>query len=191
MKNLAIMVNNLGQLVYLAAIPTWILNEAVAVSAGTSDIGSPSGSVVSKGDGDGSNIQVPRRMILLVDDEAALIRSFARQFKRKLELRDDELLSAPDIESGIAVFDQNREAIQAILSDMLTPFGVGLDLYHHVRKTRPRLPFAFWSGGMPDHLKTELESILETDPQTIFFDKPVSVPPLLAWFQSALQFVKL
>lgn len=161
------------------------------VSGGDGPIsGDESSGFSNAGDG-GGQAQPTRPKVLIVDDEDYLHRAIVRTLQQPLGLRREDFLTALNVAAGITTFDANFGGIGAILSDMMMPGAPGIDLYRHVRKTHPALPFAFWSGFMLPDYKDELAHILATDSQTIFMEKPFDSNALLAWFQSALLIHKL
>ncbi len=134
----------------------------------------------------GGGLVSPPLRILLVDDETYLHRLVQRKLARHEGVFSSDLLTEFNVEGGIAVFEANQDSIAAILSDVMMPGGSGLDLYRHVRRLKPNLPFAFWSGGMPDKIRGELDAILQQDKRVRFFEKPVlNFNFVLDWFRDA------
>lgn len=79
--------------------------------------------------------------VLVVDDEAELLRLIARRLRREAV----EVITAPDITSARRVLSRSRVDILCLDVDM--PDGNGLDFLEEVRLTAPDLPAIVMSGN--------------------------------------------
>lgn len=132
------------------------------------------------------------RMVLLVDDEPALLRAIQRGLTRSLGLVSEDILTAPDLESALQVYADHHQRIAAALTDMEMPRAqgsiflrdAGLQLYDGIRKKDTTLPVAFMSGGMPAEVRARLDAILGSDARTRFHTKPDTPTEGIAdWFR--------
>ena len=73
---------------------------------------------------------MPERL-LIVDDEATLCESLKRVFERE----GYEVLTAPDAEAGLALFEEG--AFDLIISDILLPAMDGIEFLQAVKKRAP------------------------------------------------------
>lgn len=80
--------------------------------------------------------------ILFVDDEEA-VRSIARA---ALGQAGYELLEATDGQEALKIFDQHRDEIGLVITDVLMPNLDGLGLATRLHKTDPDLPILLLSG---------------------------------------------
>jgi two-component system response regulator SaeR len=94
---------------------------------------------------------VPVPTILIVDDEAALLRISARL----LERAGFHVLVAPNGIEGLDLWHKRRAEIALIITDVAMPRMGGHDLLEQVRDEAPDLPVIMMSGdpdGEPEFL---------------------------------------
>jgi len=84
----------------------------------------------------------PRRVILLVDDEA-VVRKFVGIVLRKAGYA---VIDASDGEEGLELFRAYRDAIDLVVSDLKMPRMTGPELAEHVRRERPGTRVLLMSG---------------------------------------------
>ncbi len=86
-------------------------------------------------------------VILVVEDEVAVRRTIVRQLTRA----GHHVLEASDGSEGLRVWQENRDAIDLLVTDMVMPGGVsGRELARHARLDKPDLPVIFCSGYSPE-----------------------------------------
>ena len=108
--------------------------------------------------------------VLLVEDEDS-VRSFA---VRALELRGYSVTAASSGQEAIDVVNENPEAIDLIVSDVVMPEMTGPEMMRVVRKMRPEIGFIFISGYAEDAFREEMMD----DEQFHFLAKPFSLKDL-------------
>lgn len=108
--------------------------------------------------------------ILLVEDEDS-VRSFA---VRALELRGYSVTAASSGQEAIEIAEENPEAIDLIVSDVVMPEMTGPEMMRVVRKMRPEIRFIFISGYAEDAFREEMMD----DEQFHFLAKPFSLKDL-------------
>jgi len=108
----------------------------------------------------------PRETILLVEDEPAVRKLFARALVRE----GYSVFEARNGQEAMRLFDQHGDSIDMLLTDMRMPYMGGAELAHHLRGRRRTLKLLCISG-YPGNLDTELA--------TEFLSKPFSRDVLL------------
>lgn len=109
--------------------------------------------------------------ILLVEDEAMLV----QLLKEHLENKGYTVLIAMDGIEAIEVFQQEKESISLIITDLGLPKLGGWDSYKKMKELRTNVPAIIVSGFLEDHIKEEIK--LHSD--IIFMSKPYSPERLL------------
>jgi DNA-binding NtrC family response regulator len=107
--------------------------------------------------------------ILIVDDQAEVLRLFARG----LEAAGYLVHTAETVEAGMHLIDAERP--DAVLVDLKMPFVNGMGMLYRLRKAYPRLPVAIITG-MQDLDKETLQEIATLDASLHF--KPLSIAQL-------------
>jgi two-component system, cell cycle sensor histidine kinase and response regulator CckA len=103
--------------------------------------------------------------LLLVEDEVG-IRLMTRKY---LESLGYKVLEADTGEQAWTVFNENKDAIQLLITDMIMPGMRGDELVRRIREERPYMPVIYISGYV---------DTFELDPETFFLEKPFSFPEL-------------
>lgn len=80
--------------------------------------------------------------ILVIDDENIILDNI----KFVLELENYEVLTASNGEEGILVFSENKNEIDAIITDMRMPKATGLDVLKAVRHMAPEISVIILTG---------------------------------------------
>ncbi|HEY6881284.1 MAG TPA: ATP-binding protein [Polyangiales bacterium] len=106
-----------------------------------------------------------RARILIVDDDATLVRAYRRWLGRK-----HEVIVAYDGEEALQLLDQDQE-FDIILCDLMMPRFDGVSLYEAVLAGKPHLlpRMVFSSGGPTSPRYQEFAK----NPNITFFDKPI------------------
>jgi two-component system, cell cycle sensor histidine kinase and response regulator CckA len=113
--------------------------------------------------------------ILIVDDENG-IREFLCTY---LKSKSFKVLSAASGEDALHVWEQERDHIRLLLTDVVMPGINGKDLADKLRAERPDLRVIFMSGYLP-------EEIAEETLGSTFFKKPFHPAELLDAIREAL-----
>jgi two-component system cell cycle sensor histidine kinase/response regulator CckA len=117
--------------------------------------------------------------VLLVEDEDS-VRSFA---VRALELRGYTVTQAASGQEALDVIEENPEAIDLIVSDVVMPEMTGPEMMRTVRAIRPEMKFIFISGYAEDAFREEM-----MDGEEFFFlAKPFSLKDLAVKVKKAFQ----
>ncbi len=118
----------------------------------------------------GSKSQALRAHILIVDDEAALIRSFDRLLRA-----DHDVVGETDPREALARLKAG-EVFDLIICDIMMPYLTGPDLYRAAQEIAPKLceRFVFITGGV---LSESTERFLSEVPNERF-EKPLSAQTL-------------
>ncbi len=82
------------------------------------------------------------QLLLLVDDEEPILITL----RRLLEARQYRVVTAQNGEEAIRVFLEHREAICAVVTDLMMPVMGGLDLARSLRQLKPNLPIIACTG---------------------------------------------
>lgn len=115
--------------------------------------------------------------ILVVDDEAALLRLLALYLTRN----GHEVVTCPTATEGLAVLSQR--SFDAAVLDHWLPDMDGTELIHQVRRLDPRIPILVSSGSL-----MELASLgLPDDPPIRLLQKPYAPKALIEALDSLLQ----
>ena len=93
--------------------------------------------------------------IMVVDDERAIAKS-ARRLLEKMGFEAVEFISGS---AALAVFEQNPNEYQVVLTDISMPNFDGLELLQAVRKRRPDLPVILMSGAADRWNEEEAKSV--------------------------------
>ncbi|MCX6967804.1 MAG: ATP-binding protein [Verrucomicrobia bacterium] len=107
-------------------------------------------------------------LMLVVDDEES-VRTLA---SRMLETFEFRVITASDGREGVEKFEQNAEAITAVLLDVTMPMMGGLEVLDRIRAIRPDVPVLFMSGYMREG---QLHNL---DRATDFLQKPFKIEDL-------------
>lgn len=116
--------------------------------------------------------------ILLVEDEDA-VRAFA---SRALASRGYQVLEADSGETALAVFAENENKIDLVLSDVVMPEMDGPTLLKELRKRGAKTKIVFISGYAEDAFEKNLEG--QTD--FAFLPKPFSLKQLAEAVKEAM-----
>ncbi len=116
--------------------------------------------------------------ILLIDDEAALVRILERGL-RKLGYAVTSATSPVD---ALAQFKSDPTAFDIIISDLTMPKMTGLEFTAEIRTIRPDLPFVIASGHADDSLREKIAGI----GVSFFLAKPIRVPEVAHLIRSIL-----
>jgi len=117
--------------------------------------------------------------ILIVDDEEAVRESL----RHLLETNNYRVITAVDGREGMVCFVQQREAIRAIVTDIMMPVMDGVELTRAVRRIAPGLPIIGMSG-LPE--KEGAASVPGAQTNS-FLVKPFVSDQLLSLLRSSLQ----
>lgn len=98
-----------------------------------------------------SNDRSSRARVLVVDDDAAVMRVTARLLRA-----DFEVASAASAAEAVALLD--RERFDLIVTDNDMPGGDGLSLLVRVRESAPHMRRVLLSGGTPHDLDGHIRS---------------------------------
>jgi PAS domain S-box-containing protein len=122
---------------------------------------------------------VLRARILIVDDDATLVRAYRRWLGRK-----HEVIVAYDGEEALQVLDQDQE-FDIILCDLMMPRFDGVALYEAVLASKPHLlpRMVFSSGGPTSPRYQEFAK----NPDIVFFDKPIPHDRFEQWLSARMR----
>jgi len=90
----------------------------------------------------GDDLPFGNETLLLVEDDAA-IRTMTSMLLEKYGYR---VLVAVDGEDGVAVFRENQDSIQVLVTDLVMPRKNGREMYEQICGIRPDIPAIFMSG---------------------------------------------
>ena len=115
---------------------------------------------------------VPERRggVLLVEDEPRV----RAQARRLLQRSGYEVIEASDGAEGERVFNERRNDIDVVVTDVVMPMIGGVDMVATMRSVQPRLSVVFVSGY------TAEEQDLPLDERTAFLTKPYTIEALCA-----------
>jgi PAS domain S-box-containing protein len=116
--------------------------------------------------------------ILVVDDEAS-IRTITSQTLQAFGYRT---VTAADGADGVAVYAEGRQAIAAVITDMMMPVMGGLAMIHALRRINPKVKVVASSGLAGNHAAAEL---MDTQVDG-FMVKPYTAEILLQTLRTAL-----
>jgi CheY-like chemotaxis protein len=116
--------------------------------------------------------------VLLVDDELA-VREMARAM---LEVHRYHVMSARDGAEALALFQQHRDEISIVVTDLLMPVMDGPTLVRHIRQISPETRIVCMSGLASEHKLAELD---HSSVQGLLF-KPYGADELLVALRKAL-----
>lgn len=117
-------------------------------------------------------------LVLLVEDNE-IVRNLAIEM---LHLLGYHVLPADGPESCFSLFEQHRDEIDMLLTDVIMPVMNGKQLYDRLAAKRPDLKVLFMSGHASDVIG--LHGVLEDDVH--FIQKPLSLQPLAEKIRSVL-----
>ena len=118
-----------------------------------------------------------KRTILIVDDED-LIRELLAD-----ALSDDfKVLAARNGEESLTLFEQHRDEIELVITDLIMPQMRGDALAERVRELRPTLPIIFISGY---EREIETDALLAKG-RAAFLPKPFDVLTLTSTLREVL-----
>jgi PAS domain S-box-containing protein len=103
--------------------------------------------------------------LLLVEDEVG-IRLMTRKYLESLEYT---VLEADTGEQAWTIFNEHKDTIQLLITDMIMPGMRGDELVRRIREERPYMPAIYISGYV---------DTFELDPETSVLEKPFSFPEL-------------
>ncbi len=109
--------------------------------------------------------------ILLAEDEE-LVRFF---LAKTLERAGYRLITAEDGEEGLRKFEENRDNVSLVISDMVMPKKNGLEMYDEISGIKPGTKVLFISGYSTDMIKVKGEAEENID----FITKPFVKKDLL------------
>jgi signal transduction histidine kinase/ActR/RegA family two-component response regulator len=92
--------------------------------------------------------------VLLVEDEAALLRSTSRALTR----RGFQVVEAASAEEALSTLDTSAASVAVVVTDVIMSGMNGIDLAARLRESRPDLPVVFISGYAPEDLHDGLIS---------------------------------
>ena len=116
--------------------------------------------------------------VLLVEDEEAVRRLVAMI----LEQHGYRVLTAPNGEEAIRVFEQCGYAIDLLISDVVMPRMRGPELVDHLRRSQPEINVLFISGYNDPSIKNQ-----QVSGQAHFLQKPFAVDALVRAVNEALR----
>ncbi len=118
-----------------------------------------------------------KRTVLIVDDED-LIRELLAD-----ALSDDfKVLSARNGEEALRLFEQHKDEIELVITDLIMPQMRGDVLAEKVRELRPMIPIVFISG-----YEREIQpNALLAKGRAAFLPKPFDVENLISTMQAVL-----
>jgi two-component system cell cycle sensor histidine kinase/response regulator CckA len=118
--------------------------------------------------------------ILFVDDNAELRKSTSEI----LELLGYHVWTAPDGNAALQAYDELRNSVSLLITDVVMPTLGGIALASHLREERPNLPVIFISGQGIEALGGGPTD----DSHTVFLAKPFTVTQLAAAIEDALPY---
>lgn len=83
--------------------------------------------------------------VLVVDDQPELLTTTSML----LQVLGFEVLTAHDADSAIRIIDDESQAVDVLLSDVVMPGMNGIALAHEVRRRRPDVSIVLMSGYVP------------------------------------------
>jgi CheY-like chemotaxis protein len=120
-----------------------------------------------------------RPRILIVDDEPLIGRALGRMLRSTYDVE-----VSPGAQDAIARLERG-EAFDLILSDVMMPEMTGIDLFHHLERTRPadaRRMIFFTGGSFTEESRVFLETVSNPCLQ-----KPVDPDALRALIERCLR----
>jgi DNA-binding NtrC family response regulator len=126
-----------------------------------------------------SESRVEPGLILLVDDDLS-VREFLGQC---LQAAGFKIIQASSGHEAIAVFEQNRDNIYLLLSDIVMPGLFGDQLALRLVDFKPSQKVILMSGNTPGSLETEVT----LEPGKNFLQKPFSIQELRECIAHQLQ----
>jgi DNA-binding response OmpR family regulator len=113
-----------------------------------------------------------KQTILVVDDEEEDLQSI----RAALEARGDTVLEAGNYCSGVKTFEQHRDEINLLITDLSLPDRNGCELAQNIMQSRPDVKVLFISG----HAGAELCRFYGlVNPDLHFLEKPFKPIDLL------------
>jgi CheY-like chemotaxis protein len=117
--------------------------------------------------------------LLLVEDEAT-VRSSVR---RLLEWHGYRVIEAGNGREALRIYEDNPEAIDLVLTDLVMPEMGGHELVEQLRIMNPALRAVFMSG----YTERPLANDTSMHPATGFVEKPFTVDTLMRRLREALE----
>ncbi|SRR5712691_1473170 len=117
-------------------------------------------------------------LILLVDDEAAILRVTAMV----LDKQNYRVLCASNGSEALAVFAQQMDSIKAVLTDINLPLMDGVALIRVIKEMKPNMVFIASTGQSDEPRRAEIQELGVTN----FLTKPYDVKDLLKTVHDAL-----
>jgi CheY-like chemotaxis protein len=118
----------------------------------------PAGKGEGEPSGAGSVESLPRgnhELILLVDDEAAIRASL----RLMLETHDYEVMVAADGVEALRLWEQHRDRVRLVMTDLMMPGMNGIVLMRELRGRSPQLPLVASTGLNHDRNLEELAAL--------------------------------
>lgn len=121
---------------------------------------------------------VPRRTVLVVDDEAH-VREIVR---RMLALQQLNVLVAGSVVEAVDLLERSCGAVDVVLSDITMPEQDGWDLFRVVRDRWPDTAVLFMSG----HHHSLSEPVPASEARPVVIEKPFTIEALATAVRLAL-----
>jgi CheY-like chemotaxis protein len=122
--------------------------------------------------GTGTDVKPGAQTILVVDDEA----EDRESIRTALEARGDTVLEASNYCSAVKTFEQHRDEINLLITDISLPDNNGCELAQNIMQSRPDMKVLFISG----HAGAELCRFYGlVNPDLHFLEKPFKPIDLL------------
>jgi CheY-like chemotaxis protein len=83
----------------------------------------------------GESLRGNGEVVLVVDDEPPIL----RLTKEILEKRNYRVLIANDASEALAIFNKQKDSIDAVLTDILMPYMDGIELIRSLKRVRPEV----------------------------------------------------
>jgi CheY-like chemotaxis protein len=120
----------------------------------------------------GTEVKPGAQTILVVDDEA----EDRQSIRTALETRGDTVLEASNYCSAVKTFEQHRDEINLLITDLSLPANNGCELAQNIMQSRPDMKVLFISG----HAGAELCRFYGlVNPDLHFLEKPFKPIDLL------------
>ena len=120
----------------------------------------------------------PSGTILVVDDDES-VRNVAKMILERVGLN---VITANDGREGIAVFEQNKAGLSAVLLDMTMPHMSGEETFHEMHRIRPEVPVFLTSG----YNEQDIASRFTESEFAGIIQKPFQLQTLVAKIRSAI-----
>jgi len=101
-----------------------------------------------------------KETVLIVEDEE-ILRSFSCEMLKDLGYN---ILTAADGEEALAVFQENQEEIDLVVSDMVLPKKTGIELFSDLKQIKPAVKFILVTGytleEAEENILRDMEAVL-------------------------------